>query len=220
MKRIRIEPYVEVPLTQGQVAKIDAVDAALVSQFTWHAAYSESVKSYYAVTATHKTDTEASRTLYMHRLIMGAPKGMTVDHLNHDTLDNRRCNLKLCGQSVNGQNRKQIDPRSKTGVRNVSIHTTSDGTRYYVAKVGVVKWFDGTEAGKAEAEVEAARLRTALTSEAGKAQTTGRKGNGTALRKGRWIATASRTQYFPYTDEGLAQAAMAAVEMRRIVEAL
>lgn len=43
-------------------------------------------------------------TLLMHRLITGAQKGFVVDHINHNTLDNRRENLRLCTRSQNAQN--------------------------------------------------------------------------------------------------------------------
>jgi len=33
--------------------------------------------------------------LLLHRFIMNAPKGKYVDHINHDTLDNRRSNLRI-----------------------------------------------------------------------------------------------------------------------------
>ena len=42
----------------------------------------------------------------MHRVIMDAPKGMHVDHINGNGLDNRRENLRLCTNSQNHMNRK------------------------------------------------------------------------------------------------------------------
>lgn len=41
---------------------------------------------------------------YLHRLIMDAPKGKVVDHLNHNTLDCRKSNLRVVTQTENCQN--------------------------------------------------------------------------------------------------------------------
>lgn len=43
---------------------------------------------------------------YLHRLIMNAPKDKTVDHLNHNTLDCRKKNLRLVTQAENCKNTK------------------------------------------------------------------------------------------------------------------
>ena len=55
----------------------------------------------------------------MHRAIMQPAKGMDVDHINGNRLDNRRSNLRVVTRSQNLTNRKGAMPKSKTGIRGV-----------------------------------------------------------------------------------------------------
>jgi hypothetical protein len=60
----------------------------------------------------------------MNREIMHAPKGKDVDHANHNTLDNRRENLRVCNRHENNSNaRKRRGTSSR--YKGVSWHGVS-----------------------------------------------------------------------------------------------
>jgi len=42
---------------------------------------------------------------WLHRFIINAPAGVEVDHVNLNTLDNRKCNLRICTRTQNMHNR-------------------------------------------------------------------------------------------------------------------
>ena len=47
------------------------------------------------------------------------PKGLVVDHINHDSLDNRKENLRICTIAQNNMNRPGPQKNCKSGVRGV-----------------------------------------------------------------------------------------------------
>ncbi len=54
----------------------------------------------------------------MHRQIMKAPKGLEVDHINGNILDNRRENLRLATHSENNHNRSKYSC-NRSGLKGV-----------------------------------------------------------------------------------------------------
>lgn len=93
----------EIELTQGQVAIVDDDDYEYLSQWKWCASYSH---GFYAV---------RYKNIKMHRVICKAPRNMSVDHINHNTLDNRKSNLRICTHQENMRN--QISTIGAKGIR-------------------------------------------------------------------------------------------------------
>ncbi|WP_173934287.1 AP2 domain-containing protein [Chelativorans sp. Marseille-P2723] len=87
-----------IPLTQGYVALVDDDHFGTLSARKWFAARDARGLVY----ARTKID---GRAVGMHRVIMNAPKGILVDHKNRNTLDNRRCNLRLATSQQNNANK-------------------------------------------------------------------------------------------------------------------
>jgi hypothetical protein len=84
------------------------------------------------------------------RTIMAAPTGMEVDHINHNKLDNRRCNLRVCTRRQNRQNR--LGNRTRTGSRFKGVafhnaakydpsHSHTKVWRAYTRVMGKRMWF-------------------------------------------------------------------------------
>ena len=90
----------KIKLTQGKVALVDDEDYERVSKIKWAAEQCSTVKSnYYA--------RNRNQNIKMHRLIMDLDKSdLVVDHINHNTLDNRKKNLRICTKAENNRNRK------------------------------------------------------------------------------------------------------------------
>lgn len=118
---------IEIPLTQGQTALIDDIDADL-TEFNWYAQYNPKTSSFYA----ERTSGSIVRvSIKMHRLVMQRILGRTlnkleiVDHIHHNTLDNRRSEIRIATPSQNAQNRR-ITASNSSGYKGVSWDKSTD----------------------------------------------------------------------------------------------
>ncbi len=102
----------EIPLTRGRVALVDDEDYIRLSPYKWYA-----TTAGYA--ATRSDPDHPGRHHYMHRVIMQARRGQIVDHINGDTLDNRRANLRFVTQTQNLQNSRP-NRRTRSGYKGVN----------------------------------------------------------------------------------------------------
>jgi len=112
----------------------DAEDHDKVSAHTWSAKkdYTKNKDKFYAYTTVPHPDggwycppdgrRRRRRTiLHIHRLITGAPKGMDIDHINGNPLDNRKSNLRICTHTENMRNRG-ANKNNTSGYKGVGWH--------------------------------------------------------------------------------------------------
>lgn len=127
------------------VAIADLSDMEQLRRHRWHAARS-SKKHVYA--ATTVTEDGKCRRIYMHRFLIGE-RGLVVDHINGNGLDNRRSNLRSASISENSVNR--VGQGSNTGLRGVYLQAGR-----YLVRVGRV--YGGLYESKNEAAFKANQI--------------------------------------------------------------
>lgn len=101
-----VNGYAQVHVWGRVLALIDVEDISLVKDSLWHVGGGG-----YAKSGDHK---------FMHRLILNAPEGSQVDHINGNKLDNRRSNLRLATASQNRANKGKI-VNNTSGYKGVSL---------------------------------------------------------------------------------------------------
>lgn len=127
----------EIQLSRGLVTVVDEADYEWLNRWKWHAWSRDPT---YAI--RNDWNHGDQRTFKMHRVILGAPAGVLVDHRNSDTLDNRRSNLRLATQAQNAQNMRP-QSRSTHGLKGVHFdkitgrwraQIKADGIRYHLGR--------------------------------------------------------------------------------------
>jgi hypothetical protein len=118
----------EIKLTQGKVAIVDDDMFDYLNQFKWFANLQG--KKFYA--GRNITMFNGKRTmLWMHRFIMNPEKGMVIDHLDGNPLNNQKNNLRICTHAENMRNSK-INKNNKSGHKGVYWHKTSSKWMAYI----------------------------------------------------------------------------------------
>lgn len=107
-----------IPLTQGYFTKVDDDDFRKYAIYRWHVGFGGKNKKYpRPMRGSHK-----GKYFYLYREITNCPKGMMVDHINGDTLDNRKCNLRICNRSENLLN-SSFNKNNTSGFKGVIWHS-------------------------------------------------------------------------------------------------
>lgn len=119
-----------ITLTKGQVALVDDEDYDFLMQWKWCTSKQGNV---YYVVANNGSINKKRQVISMHRLIMNTPKGMEVDHTDHNGLNNQKENLRNCNRSQNSMNKTARGVSKYLGV----AHSYQGNYDYIVAGIRI-----------------------------------------------------------------------------------
>lgn len=124
----------ELKLTQGYVALVDEGDYEMLVRFKWSAHVKKrkdgSVLNVYAVRGERRGG--VSHPVLLHRALLGAQRGVDIDHIDGDGLNNTRGNLRVCSRSQNNHN-SRLRPDNTSGYKGVAWSKASRKWRAYIA---------------------------------------------------------------------------------------
>lgn len=102
----------KIPLTQGYFALVDDEDFESLNRVKW---YAQKVQygGYRATRTCYCPLVKQKCQLYMHRQITNCPHRLQVDHVDHNTLNNQKSNLRICTNTQNQGNSKPCISTSK-----------------------------------------------------------------------------------------------------------
>ena len=133
---------IEIKLSNGASAWVDSNDFEKIHNYSW----SQHVKG--GAVAYTGGGRANPKNEYMHHLILPQKDGLTVDHINRNTLDNRRCNLRYATRSENGANMdrgsefKGVTPHGPGFKAQITIDGSSKVIGTYPTKEEAAKSYD------------------------------------------------------------------------------
>jgi len=109
-------------MAQPKYAKVDPADYKRLKKYDWIAR--KGTNCFYAQILEPNVITE-KKMMHMHQVILEVPEGMVVDHINHDTMDNRSANLRAATKVQNSYNRKKLSRQCSSKYKGVWWHKSS-----------------------------------------------------------------------------------------------
>ena len=111
----------EIKLTKGYKALVDSEDYERINTFKWHVTIrSSDVRALRVVNFSLRVRSYTRREyIYMHHQVLRIDssklEGREVDHINGNTLDNRKSNLRVVTHSQNMKNSKRWRKKGSQG---------------------------------------------------------------------------------------------------------
>lgn len=114
-------------------AIVDDEDFNFLNQWKWYFYKGYATRCEYLGFANGK---QKVKHIPLHRLLMGMPKGIEVDHKNLNRLDNRRENLRFATRGENSRNMPKQKRPTSSKYKGVSKHTETSKWRAYIKTGG------------------------------------------------------------------------------------
>lgn len=141
----------EILLTQGNVAIVDDEDFDRLMQHSWHIGiYGYKI---YAIRMTHLPN---RHKVFMHKEVLAVPEGFVADHIDGNSLNNQKRNLRFVTVKQNARNRKKRLTSSTSIYKGVSYRKES---KKYRARIVVD--YAIIHLGQFDSEILAARVYNA-----------------------------------------------------------
>lgn len=159
MEQVEKEKTEIINLTQGKQAIVDADKLALISNYKWFACKSRN-GVFYAGTKIN------GKLIKLHRFLLDVTDSkIIIDHINHDGLDNRMSNLRICTNHqniINTSSRKNSTSKylgvCYKPIRKRKLKSGNLSTKEYIKKWVAQIQFNNKKKfiGRFETEVDAA----------------------------------------------------------------
>jgi hypothetical protein len=101
-------------------AKVDPADYKRLRKYEW--LVMKSRNSYYSLRIKPGKKGGSESQIYMHKEILKVPKGMVVDHINRDSMDNRIANLRAATHSQNMCNKRKCSGATYSKYKGIHWH--------------------------------------------------------------------------------------------------
>ena len=139
-----------IQLTQDKCAIVDPCDFYSLSEHKWSA--SRVARKFYAVRSGPGRKGKRGKSYRMHREVANTPEGLECDHINGDSLDNRKANLRSATRQQNCWNNSKRKPGSLSKYKGVSFSRKGRPWKAMLTVSG--KW---TYLGSFDSEAQAAK---------------------------------------------------------------